>query len=321
VSKLKQICDKEGVAIEPQALQLIAKSATGSLRDAENLLEQLVIYYGSKITSPQVRAELGIIGGERIGELAWCILGKDIARGFAVINSVVSDGLDLRQFARELVEYLRGVLLVKAGAENGVDFPPETIAEMELLAEPLSLQEVSKAVKLFSQLDLRTETQTTLPLELALVECALVEGEARESVVAPQTSPQVISVPVSSPPSSPDFEHIRSHWGDFVNACRGEGSRGNLDALLRKSCKPLALEDDTIVLGFYWEFQKSKIEDPKYRHLVERKLNEVFQIPYKIRCVLLEGEKKAKPETVSDSPLVQAALEMGAKLSDEEQNE
>jgi hypothetical protein len=91
--------------------------------------------------------------------------------------------------------------------------------------------------------------------------------------------------------------------------------------LLRKSCKPLALEDDTIVLGFYWEFQKSKIEDPKYRHLVEKKLDEVFQVPYKVRCVLLERERKAKPEAVNGSPLVQAALEMGAKLSDEEQNE
>jgi DNA polymerase-3 subunit gamma/tau len=333
VTKLRQICEQEGIDIEPQAQVLIARSASGSLRDAENLLEQLVIYYGSSITLHQVQAELGIIGDERVRELARCALSKDIPRGLATINSVLSDGLDMRQFHRELVEYLRGVLLVRAGAEDMVDFPLEAVAEMKALGEALTLEEIAKAVKLFSQLDLRTEPHSPLPLELALVDCASVEGEARGSVIEPQTLKEEEPVPVPSPPASPepilsptpptspDFEYIRSRWNDFVNACRGEGSRGNLDALLRKSCKPLALEGDAIVLGFYWEFQKSKIEDPKYRHLVEKKLMEVFQTPYTVRCVLLERGEKTQSAPSGESPLVQAALGMGAQIVTEEQDE
>lgn len=377
MTKLRQICDKEGIDIEPEALALIAKSATGSLRDAENVLEQLAIYYGSKITHYQVQNELGIIGDERIHQLARCILERDITGGLAVINSVSSDGLDLRQFNRELVEYLRGMLLVKAGAEDTVDLPREAVAEMKELGKALSLDEVSRAIKLFSQADFRSDPQSTLPLELALVDCISsgveeeratkpqvlkeIEGEERaikppvlkevegeERAIEPPVLKEVegeeratkppalkevegeeraIEPPVleevaeaASPKPSPDIERIRSHWREFVKACKGEGSSGNLDALLRGFCKPVGLEGDTLVLGFSAEFHKSKIEDPKYRHLVEKKLEEIFQTPYKVRCILVDREKRAKPEVVGESPLIHAALEMGAEIVGEEQD-
>jgi DNA polymerase-3 subunit gamma/tau len=317
--KLKQICSQEGITIEPQALALIARSASGSLRDAENLLEQLVIYHGSELSQQQVQTEMGIIGDYRVREFARCFLNKEITAGLRIINSVSSDGLDLRQFDRELIEYLRGVLLAKVSTEDAINFPAETIAEMRKLGTSLPLAELSKALKLLSQLDLRTDPQSALPLELALVDYAASEREGTQSIIEQPSIAEAekAATAVVSEPSS-GIEHIREHWNDFVNACKGEGSKGNLDALLRKACQPLALEGDTIVLGFYHEFHKSKIEDPKYRHLVEKKLKEVFQIPYQVRCILLESEKKAKSQ-VSESPLVQAALEMGAEFSDKEQ--
>jgi DNA polymerase-3 subunit gamma/tau len=317
VSKLKQICEQEGIHAEPQALELIARSATGSLRDAENLLEQLLICYGSHITLAQVRGELGIIGDERVSQLARHILNKDVTEGLITINSILGDGLDLRQLHRELVEYLRGVLLIRAGVADTLDFPQEVIAEMSQLGGGLSLGEISTAVKLLSQVDFRSESQSPLPLELALVDYASSGTQAMVNIAEPVALEEVATG--ESPEVSPDFERIRNRWGEFVNACRGMGSRGALDALLRKSCQPIALEGDTIVLGFYYDFQKSKIEDPKYRHMVEKKLEEVFQTPYKVRCVLLDEGKKAKE--VGPNPLVQAALEMGAQIVSEERNE
>jgi len=358
VSKLQQICAQEGIQIEPQALALIARSATGSLRDAENLLEQLAIYHGSEITHHDVQKELGIIGDERVRQLAGCILRGDIAGGLTTINSVSDDGLDLRQFDRELVEYLRGVLLLKAGAGDAVGLSPETAGEMKRLAEGISLEEISRAIRLFSQADFRSDPQATLPLELALVDCASggveqAEGtvksprwkeatevagpgplseEATEVASPGPPSEEVTEVAspgplseeaaeVASPELSSEIEHIRGRWKDFVKACRGEGSAGNLDALLRGFCKPVALEGDTLVLGFSAEFHKSKIEDPKYRYLVERKLGEIFRAPYRVRCVLVDREQKAKPEVATENPLLRAALEMGAQIVSEEQDE
>lgn len=305
IKRLKHICEAEGIEIEPPALRLIARAATGSLRDAENLLEQLLVYHGPRITLQQVRQELGLSGDLRIRELAEQILRRDLPAALATINRVAAEGLDLKAFNRGLVEYLHEVLAVKAGIGEMLGLAPEELEERRSLAREVDLEEISRALKSFAQVDFRFAPYSSLPLELALLDLL---GEEK---VKPAKEPQQAEVPLSTP----DLEHIRRHWNDFVNACRGEGSRGNLDALLRGFCKPIDLQDNTLVLGFYAEFHKSKIEDPKYRRMVERKLKEVFGVPYQVRCVLLKRERKNEAR---QNPLIKAALEMGGKIIGEE---
>ena len=358
ISKLNLICDKESINIVPEALRLIAKVTTGSLRDAENLLEQLVTYYGHEVELHQAQEMLGISGDLRIRELARHIVNKDITAGLKTINSVASDGLDLRQFNRELVDYLRELLLVKSGSEDIVDVTSDDLIEIKELAVSTNLDYLLIAVKRFGELDLRLDNYSSLPLELALVDCILsvtgakepvktkqveTEEPAKERVKVKQAEPEekVASRPAKSTrqvpeakaqaktrapaksaeteaepgevtknpdiTSSPEMDDLRDRWKDFVNAMRGEGSKGNLDAFLRSSCEPLSIEDNTLTLGFYHKFHKEYIEDPKYKHLVERKLREVFGRSYQVRCVLTSGKAKGKTET--ESPLVKAAKE------------
>jgi len=177
VSKLTLIGKKETIKIEPEALRLIARAATGSLRDAENLLEQLTTYYGKEVTLPQVQTILGITGDWRAKEMIRHIVNNDVAAGVSTINRINGDGLDLRQFNRELVEYLRALLLVKTGSAESVELPAEDIAELKELASRASLPQILKAVKLFGQLDLSLDNYSTLPLELALVDATLPSGK------------------------------------------------------------------------------------------------------------------------------------------------
>jgi len=141
------------------------------------------------------------------------------------------------------------------------------------------------------------------------------KAEAKTEVKAPTAakSPEKQDGPIEAAkeaadaPPSPEMDDIRNRWKDFVNAMRGEGSKGNLDAFLRNSCEPLSIEDNTLTLGFYYKFHKEYIEDPKYKHLVEKKLHEVFGRSYRVRCVLTPAKAKSKTET--ESPLVKAARE------------
>jgi hypothetical protein len=73
------------------------------------------------------------------------------------------------------------------------------------------------------------------------------------------------------------------------------------------------VSENTLVVGFYAQFHKDYIDDPKYRFLVEKKLKEFFNQPYKLRCVIVERKKETKSQSDGDSPLVKAALERGAK--------
>jgi len=366
VARLEYVCQQESIQCQTEALRLISRATTGSLRDAENLLEQLVTYYGPKVEIEHVRALLGFSDDQRARDLARHIIKGDVSTGLAAINSVADDGLDLRQFNRELVEYLRRLLLVKSGAPQAVDATAEELAEMKELVAKAPLEHIIKAVKLFGSIDLRLDNYSPLPLELALVECSIHQPEPavspaerippkKELPEAPPPRATAQKAPTKSPtpaeltgeeeapPKSPvqkkapgpipaapapalvlpiptdkpvGAEFFRQHWKDFLGSLKGLGSSGNLDALLRSACEPLDLDGDTLVLGVYYPFHKQKIEDPKYRHMIEKKLSEVFGSTYKVRCVLAPREKKA-PSPQLNNPLVQAAVEMGAVIVEE----
>jgi DNA polymerase-3 subunit gamma/tau len=357
ISRLRHICDQEGIDIQPPALSLLAKASTGSLRDAENLLEQLVAYHGNEVELHQVQSSLGITADWLIKGLAKHIVNGDLSAGMATINAVTAEGLDLRQFNREIIEYLRALLLVKAGSGEAVDVTPDDLAEMNILVANVPMGYILKAVKLFGQIDLRLDNYSPLPLELALVECTLPEGrevavepspkedagmsalvectlpEGREVTVEPSpqedagmpaleecTLPEGREVTVELSPKedagmpalegSAGLDYFRSQWNQVVEALRGAGSKGNLDAFLRSACEPVAVEGNTLVLGFYYSFHLERIEDPKYRHLVERKVSEVFGSPYQVRCILKARDKKPS----SQGHLVKAAMEIGGKI-------
>jgi len=204
VSEMSRVCKGEGIHIELEALKLIARAATGSMRDALNLLQQANTYYGNEINLQQVQALLGISGDQRTRELVKHIINQDIAAGIATINNVNSDGLDLRQFHRELVEYLRFLLLVKTGSGEPIELTAEDIKELKDLAGRASLPLILKAVKQFGQLELGLDNYSTLPLELALVDCILPDTAVKEEPVR-QVEPEPVSQkpaprPVQSPP-------------------------------------------------------------------------------------------------------------------------
>src|SRR4030042_2023379 len=181
IARLEHICQHEGIECQAEALRQISRAATGSLRDAENLLEQLVTYYGSKLEIEHVQALLGFSDDQRAKELAKYVIKSDVSTGLATINSIADDGLDLRQFNRELVEYLRRLLLIKSGAPQAVDATAEELAAMKELVSKVPLGHIIKAVKLFGSVDLRLDSYSPLPLELALVECSLKQPETTAS--------------------------------------------------------------------------------------------------------------------------------------------
>ena len=203
-AQLSKVCASEKITIEPQSLQLIARSTTGSLRDALNLLEQLTTYYGQEVKFEQLQSMLGITGDARAKEIVKHIMNRDLSAGMAALNGVNSDGLDLRQFNRELVEYLRGLLLVKTGAADAVDLTVEDIGELKEIANKAALPQILNAVKLFGQIDIGNNDNSTLPLELALVDCYLAQENKTNPVVkpaAPLPQPVVTPEPAHKPTS------------------------------------------------------------------------------------------------------------------------
>ncbi len=215
VERLSQLCTDEGVEAVPEALTMIARTASGSLRDAENLLEQALVSYGSPLTETQVGDLLELGSDERALELVEHVVDRAAGEGIKVINQVADEGSDLRQFHRVLLEYLRGILLLKSGAKTTLGYPEETLDLMNAMAKRSTIDHLVRTLKTFSAVELRRDSSSPLPLELAMVESTLeLETPAHEAMPAavvpePRTSagpayaPPAPSRPASSRPEPP----------------------------------------------------------------------------------------------------------------------
>ncbi len=181
VQHLQKIATAEGVQIETGALDLIARQASGSVRDALSLLDQLISYEGNEITLARSRDVLGLASHEAIAELIDLIAASNIGGGLNLINEILDQGVHPRQLATEILEYLRSVLLLQAKADDSLlNQPAEVRAEMMRQAGELSSSGLLDIIYAFNQAswDIKRGLLPQLPLELALVRATASVGRS-----------------------------------------------------------------------------------------------------------------------------------------------
>ncbi|GAB4151025.1 MAG: DNA polymerase III subunit gamma/tau [Candidatus Promineifilaceae bacterium] len=171
--RLLWLADKEGLTIEPEALALIARQGAGSVRDAESLLDQLVTTPGDTITLERAQKVLGTAATATVSQLTEAWLAGDGVVGLRVIHQALAAGADTRQLARQMVAYLRAVLLLHASGQTfDVEMPAETQQQMRSQAERADRTALITAIKQFNQVASAAASgwQPQLPLELAFIE-------------------------------------------------------------------------------------------------------------------------------------------------------
>jgi DNA polymerase III gamma/tau subunit len=114
------------------------------------------------------------------------IIQRSVRDGLIVINRAASEGQDVRQLHRGIVEYLRAALLVKSGAEASLGYPSETVARLQSQGQATTQQHLVHALKTFAHVDLRRSGATPLELELALVESSVDESHPSPERAAPK---------------------------------------------------------------------------------------------------------------------------------------
>ena len=184
VTRLKALAAEEGLRTEEGALQLAARHATGSLRDAISLLDQLAAS-GEEVTLARAQEVLGAAASQAVQDLVEALAESEPARGLALINQTVDAGTDPRQLARQLVDYLRGLLLIRMGSAALVDGTEEARTAMRGQAERFQPADLLKAARAFNQAasEIRSGWQPQLPLEMAFLESLLPPSH---QVEAPQ---------------------------------------------------------------------------------------------------------------------------------------
>jgi DNA polymerase-3 subunit gamma/tau len=203
--RLAHITQGEGVTVAPEALRLVARYAAGSLRDAENLLEQLVVSYGDAggdgVGLHQVEELLGLGHGERWLDLVKYLLMGNTSASLEVVNQAAWDGTDMRQLHRQALELLRAAMLLKWSPGEARDLPDHITGQLKELVAQLPPWRIVSALKMWGEVNMRYDAPSTLPLELAVVE--ICSAEAPPSPAASRLAQPPVRAPATAPQAAP----------------------------------------------------------------------------------------------------------------------
>ena len=180
----------EKVEVDDDALLVIARQSTGSMRDAISLLDQLAST-GEHITLATAQTVLGTATSQLVFGLVDALQTRKAADGLAVVHRALDGGTDPRQFARQVVEYLRSLLLIRMGSGDQVEATPEQRAQMGKHASGMEPAWIMECIRAFNTaaVDTRGGWQPSLGLELALVELINPRPVAVETPVAATPAP------------------------------------------------------------------------------------------------------------------------------------
>ncbi len=356
---LTHIAGEEGFQVEEPAIFAIARSAQGCMRDAVSLLDQMTSYGAAAspddsraISLEQVQQVLGSVAGETVAAFVDALASKNVSTGLELIHGLLLQGGSLNEFAAQVIEHLRGVMLVQMAGDSALleDTAPDTVRTIKEQAKDIENADTLLAIKRFSQAmtELKGGFQPQLPLELALVE--LIEGVKQQ---APAPAPAQVKTQPASPASPPPartaaqpaarsvkspvpeqtpvasldaeaMQRLRDRWGEFMNAVRDRCGHKQQASL--RSIRDLAIGGDAVAIAFGNNaFSQKMISEAKTRDTISGILAEI--LGQQIRLICQSGEKATIPSTTGQAveepqvggpdPLLEYAVsELGAKVND-----
>ena len=330
VRHLHELCTQEELQVDKDALTLIARQATGSLRDAISLLDQLTSG-GQVVNLATAQTVLGTAASQRVFELIDAVLARNPAAGMDCIAGALDSGSDPRQFARQVVDTLRNLLLVRMGAGSQMDVTADQREQMARQAQAFNLPQLLEAIRLFNAAanEMRSGWQPGLPLELALAQtiqsmdapqAAAPVPSPVEAVVLPakstaseasvtrtrqpaaepapltQKSASSTPAPVSSPVSPPSStakpgEISQNDIKQNWKKIKEAVSRHNkMTGALLNSAKTINMRDGILWIGFIGPVLKTRMDNEETRKVIIQSIREVLGVEVPVAGMLVNDK-------------------------------
>jgi len=339
IDNLKAMAEEEKIQVDAEALNLVARQATGSMRDAISLLDQLASA-GKNITLQLAQDVLGTATSQAVIDVIEAMIKHQSNKGLEVIHRSLDSGSDPRQFARQIVEYLRSMLLVAMGNAAQVDATPESRNQLAQHAQAFTVNELLSVIQAFNRAatETRSSWQPTLPIEMAFIEAITMSDESGGSAVPTNVPESPVmtrkvnptedkltsakSLPAVSSPERIEMstadasanQRLNSRWDQVYTVLKEKNSK--LAAIL-KSASTRVLKGNVLVLGFNGDFYLNTLENPGNLELIRSVLKQVMDMEIEVQAVLVSGKKSTPPPEVDSDGMVASALrDLGGEIVD-----
>jgi DNA polymerase-3 subunit gamma/tau len=321
---VRRVSAAEGIEIEDGAVALIARSATGSFRDALGTLDQLVAFGGERVTTDEVVELIGAADAELLFDTTDALASGDARSALEAVERLSRSGRDPGQFARDLIAHLRQLLVARATGEVPESFTV-TVAQPERLAGQAKEVDDAKLVGAIDALSaavaaMREGDDPRLTLEVALLkvttpsldssrEALLRRIESLESRLTGEEAP----APENPKPTEPEqpgdqsepeasdgtatveIEQVVELWPAVVDHLRDSGSA--MLSTLFDEARPLGIDEERSMLriGFPGsaKFNKKKAEAPANVERMTEAVGAIVGTRMRPAYELIDGENQA----------------------------
>ncbi len=175
-SGMKNICKTMGIHIDDGALALVAANADGSVRDGLSILDQCLSAGSKDISREDVLEILGTAGEEVFLEITDAVMRHNVAEALLLLDRVLADGKDVRQFMKDWVTHYRNLLITKFvnHAEDMLNMSCENLDRICGQSQRLDVMEINNGIIELSKTmaDAKWSTQPRVLLELCIVKMA-----------------------------------------------------------------------------------------------------------------------------------------------------
>ncbi len=182
IGRLKYIASEEHVTIDDEALAIIARKGDGSMRDAQSIFDQVRSYCGNEVKSVDVLSVLNAVDQEQFFKVSTLIKEKNVPGGIALVNALMQNGNDLREFVGGLAEHFRNILVVKSTGSTALIETSEVYKKRyESLSQECSEQDLLRLIRIAQELEqsIRWVSQPRYKLEIALLQMIRMERSVR----------------------------------------------------------------------------------------------------------------------------------------------
>jgi DNA polymerase-3 subunit gamma/tau len=184
IKKLEFISKKENIKFDDSALSLIALNSRGSFRDAESLLDECINFSGntSLIKTEDIKELLGIVEVGQIAQFVDFLVSKNTKEAVLSLNAMADSGVDLQEFTKTLVFYLRQALLLKINPNflnlQNSGLSNQELEKMKAQTAILAQKDIQNMLELFIDAENRIKYSAViqLPLELAIINITYQES-------------------------------------------------------------------------------------------------------------------------------------------------
>lgn len=347
--RLAFIAEQEGLEIEPEALELVAREGTGSVRDSISLLDQIVADPQEVITLELTQRILGTASARAVRDLIDAIIQSDSARGLHIINAAVDAGSDPRQFGQQVVEQLRAVMLAQTASADLLQASQDDRQRYAQQAGMISRSALLRALRAFNDA-VNTHAsgwQPQLTLELALIESLQVPEtpmaqpvptHAAASPSQPSTQASVAEPEAEyeraepSQPGAPPViarADVQEKWVEAQRLIFKHSNAGGMTIVnlpyLMDHVRVLDVQGNEVTLGVVQRLHLEKLQEATRLKWVERAIASVTGQQLRLRYVLVDDLETIqqmpanKSTDLENDPLIQEALSLGGQLVEDDE--